>query len=106
MSVVTDAAEPRASVREKVFHRTRATLHDGSTAAMTLVDLSAHGFMARCEAGVARGDGLWLELPLLGLVAAEVRWALGGRFGCRLERAIPAATFAALVAMIGGANDG
>ena len=44
--------------------------------------------MARCEGPMAPGDRLRVVLPGAGPRVAEVRWALGGRIGCRFDRVI------------------
>lgn len=90
--------EERAAPRDPVLHRTRAITADGQVLSLTVVNVSEGGLMARCDAAVAPADMLTVELPILGRAAAEVRWALGGRIGCRLERSIAAADYRALLA--------
>jgi hypothetical protein len=46
-----------------------------------LANISEHGFMAECEEKVAIGSFVEVDLPDRGRVRAEVRWALGWRFG-------------------------
>lgn len=46
-----------------------------------LGNLSGNGFMAECEEKVRIGSIVQVTLPELGKVYAEVRWALGWRFG-------------------------
>jgi hypothetical protein len=36
---------------------------------------------------------LRIRLPIFGYVDAVVRWSLGGRIGCELERTIPLAEY-------------
>jgi hypothetical protein len=56
--------------------------------------------MARCETEIVEGQRLTVTLPVVGRFDAEVRWALGGRIGCRLLAEIPPALYQfALVAM-------
>lgn len=102
MATAPELWDARSERREEVFHRTRATTADGTPLRVTLVDLSSGGCMARCEAAVAPGDRLAVELPLAGRIQAEVRWALGGRLGCRFERALGADTYAQVLARMRG----
>ena len=61
MGVVGDAArqwmDERIEPRDEVHHRTRCTLADRRTLPMTIVNISPHGLMARCD-GAFAGYGL------------------------------------------------
>lgn len=95
--------DARAEARDEVFHRARATGPDGRAFHLVIVNISAHGLMARCDLDYAVGQKLRLTVPTIGIVAAEIRWTLGGRIGCRLESAIPAvAYYRVLAAMSAG----
>lgn len=94
---VDDRAEPR----DEVYHRTRLTLVDRRAVTATVVNLSPHGLMLRVEAEVAVGDIVNVALPVVGIVRATVRWALGGRIGCQLERVIAPRDYGALLAATG-----
>ena len=82
-SALSWASEDRSEPRDAVHHRTRAHHADGRLLPLVIVNTSAGGMMARCEARVEQGDRLRIDLPVVGPVQAEVRWALGGRVGCR-----------------------
>ncbi|OQW45686.1 MAG: pilus assembly protein PilZ [Proteobacteria bacterium SG_bin6] len=92
--------DQRGAPRDEVFHRTRATRADGATIVLLIVNLSAMGLMARCESDLAPGERLSLTLPVVGTLTAEVRWALGGRIGCELDRMIPLAAYYDLLAVL------
>lgn len=49
-----------------------------------LANISETGFMAECEEKVRVGSFVEVELPIKGMVRAEVRWALGWRFGAMI----------------------
>lgn len=49
-----------------------------------LANISEGGFMAECEEKVRIGSIVEVDLPGRGRVRAEVRWALGWRFGAML----------------------
>ena len=77
------ASDDRGEPRDAVHHRTRAHHADGRLLPLVVVNTSTSGVMARCETRVEPGDRLRIDLPVVGVVQAEVRWALGGRIGCR-----------------------
>ena len=81
--------DSRGEPRDEVMHRTRATDSDGQSIKLVLVNMSANGLMARCEGDPKAGERLRVHLPILGEVDAVVRWSLGGRIGCELERTFP-----------------
>jgi hypothetical protein len=81
--------DARGEPRDEVMHRTHALDGEGRTIKLVLVNMSANGLMARCEGEPNAGDRLRIRLPILGYVDAVVRWSLGGRIGCELERTIP-----------------
>ena len=85
--------DSRGEPRDEVMHRTRATDSDGRSIKLVLVNMSANGLMARCEGDPKAGERLRVHLPILGEVDAVVRWSLGGRIGCELERTIPLADY-------------
>src|SRR3546814_1471715 len=71
----------RAVGRDEVHYRARAFGPDAQPLVMLIVNISAMGLMARCDAGYAVGDRLRITLPVVGVVVAEIRWSLGGRIG-------------------------
>jgi PilZ domain len=90
----------RSEPRDEVFCRARATGPDGRGIHLTIVNISPHGLMARCDATLAAGERLRVILPSAGIVVAEIRWSLGGRIGCRLDAAIPGSAYYRLLAMM------
>ncbi len=82
------SADDRLVHRDEVEHRTRAVGPDARAVAFLIVNVSPQGLMARCEAPFEAGDLLRIQLPILGDTGAEVRWALGGRVGCRFLQPI------------------
>lgn len=51
--------------------------------AITLINLSSHGFMGECLAGVPLKSRISLQLPGLAPLEGCVRWAVGRRVGGR-----------------------
>jgi hypothetical protein len=96
-AVTTD---DRAITRDEVHYRARATGPDMRPVTLLIVNMSALGLMARCDVEFAVGDRLRVSLPVVGTVIAEVRWWLGGRMGCELERTIDLADYYELLAAL------
>lgn len=88
----TALKDERTEPRQDVLHRTRMTVN-GEVRPATLVNISPRGLMARIADDCAPGDRISIELPGIGAWAAEVRWSLGGRIGCRLDRMIGLADY-------------
>jgi hypothetical protein len=80
--------DDRSEPRDAVHHRARAAHADGRVLPLVVVNTSSGGLMARCEASVEPGDRMTIELPVVGSLPVEVRWALGGRVGCRIVPAL------------------
>ncbi len=92
---------PQREQRDEVHYRGRAMRRDGTTLPLLIVNLSPHGLMARSDEALGAGERLTVSLPVVGVVRAEVRWALGGRIGCQLETAIPNHRYYELLAAMG-----
>ena len=87
MTINTARSDDRSEPRQNVLHRTRISAA-GGVRPVTLVNISPRGLMARTGDTFAAGERVTVELPGLGSVGAEVRWALGGRIGCQLDQTI------------------
>ena len=86
-------SDDRAEPRDEVLYRTRAVLADRRTISVVAVNVSQHGLMLRSDAAIAVGEWIKVQLPVIGTVHAAVRWALGGRIGCQLDRAVGIADY-------------
>ncbi len=93
-------SEVRREDRDEVHYRARAVHADGRPLQLLVVNLSPHGFMARCEASIADADMLRVTLPGVGQIGAHVRWALGGRIGCQFDRPMALAHYYELLAIL------
>ncbi|KQN90441.1 hypothetical protein ASE95_13180 [Sphingomonas sp. Leaf231] len=87
------AYEDRVEPRDETLHRARLSSADGNAWLVTIVNLSPNGFMARCDDAIAVGTAVTVTFPVVGAFVAEVRWALGGRIGCKLSREVPPALY-------------
>ena len=93
-------AEVRREGREDVHYRARAFGPDARQHSLLIVNISPHGLMARCEACFEVGDRISLQLPVVGVVVAEIRWSLGGRLGAQFEHVIDLAGYYELIATL------
>jgi hypothetical protein len=66
-----------------------------------VVDISLHGCRLQTYSAMRKGDTIWLNLPLLGPVAANVMWADDFTAGCQFHAAIDKQAFEALLARHG-----
>lgn len=94
------ADERRTADRDEVHYRARAFGPDAKPHTLLVVNLSPHGLMARCDASFAEGDRLRVTLPVVGVVVAEIRWALGGRIGVNFTTGIDLASYYELLAQM------
>lgn len=73
----------RRSERMAVDETARLRPNSWSSLEVRLVDLSATGFRAQCEATVLAGSAVWVDLPGIGEVEAQVSWRRLGELGAR-----------------------
>lgn len=92
--------EDRVAPRDETWRRIRVADAAGARLPILVVNLSPQGAMARVDEPVATGDRLMLDLPVIGPRAAEIRWSLGGRIGCKFEKPIEAADYPRVLAMM------
>ncbi len=90
----------RREGRDEVHFRARAFGPDAQPLNMLIVNISPHGLMARCETDYAIGSRVRINLPVVGVVAAEIRWSLGGRIGCQFDQAVDLASYYELLAQV------
>ena len=94
------SAEIRREDRDEVHYRARAFGSDARQHMVLIVNLSAHGLMGRCDSCFETGERIKLQLPIVGTVAAVVRWSLGGRLGAEFETPVALASYYELVAAL------
>jgi hypothetical protein len=73
----------RQSERLALDAETRLRPNDWSSLEVRMLDLSAEGFRADCEARVKPGGTVSLDVPGIGAVEAQVEWQRGDQFGAR-----------------------
>ena len=78
----------RKSARIPVDAPARLHPNSWSSLEVRLLDLSATGFRAACEAKVIIGLAVQLEVPGIGEVEALVSWRRGEQFGARFLKPI------------------
>ena len=94
------ADDRRLAERDEVHYRARAFGPDNQPVTLLIVNISPHGLMARCEKPFVEANPLRVTLPAVGVVAAEVRWALGGRLGASFNTPIDLAHYYELIAQL------
>ena len=63
-----------------------------------VVDLSIHGARLQTYSTLKRGAAIWLTLPGIGCVAADVMWADDYVVGCQFHAPLDIAAFECLAA--------
>jgi hypothetical protein len=93
-------ADDRREGRDDIHYRARGFGPDGRAINLLIVNISPHGLMARCETEFQAGDILRINLPVVGVAEAEVRWSLGGRLGGQFAPAINLANYYEMLAVV------
>lgn len=75
---------PRIADRADVCIETQISVANRARA-ITLINLSRHGFMGECRAGVPLRSRISIELPGIGAFSGCVHWAVGRRVGGRFD---------------------
>ncbi|MCC2976446.1 PilZ domain-containing protein [Sphingomonas sp. PL-96] len=87
-------------VRDEVQFEARGFGPAAEALQLRVLNLSSHGLSATTDLEVATGDRLRVILPVVGVMAAEVRWAKGTRFGCMFDMPIDRASYYELLAAV------
>lgn len=78
----------RNEKRTQVDEAARLHPNAWSSVEVQLLDISAGGFRAQCEARVITGSVVQLEVDGIGPVHAHVTWRRGQRFGAKFDAPI------------------
>jgi hypothetical protein len=79
----TGLASARKAERHPLDAEARLRPNSWSSLQIKMLDLSASGFRAECEARVRPGGCVSLDVPGIGSVDAQVEWQRGDQFGAR-----------------------
>ncbi|MFV0624933.1 PilZ domain-containing protein [Sphingomonas sp. ac-8] len=93
------AVDP-SQVRDEVQFEARGFGPAAEALQLRVLNLSSHGLSARTQLALQPRDRLRLILPVVGVMAAEVRWAKGRRFGCVFDVPIDRASYFELLAAV------
>lgn len=66
-----------------------------------IVDLSVHGARLETYSALRRGSQIWLTLPVVGQVIAEIVWATDFAAGCEFHAPLTQENFDALIELDG-----
>ena len=58
---------------------------------VTIENLSANGFMAKCSTALTENTWVGVQVPGCGIVRARVRWNEDGELGCQFRKSIDVA---------------
>lgn len=105
----------RQSERKAVDGKARLRPNSWSSLEVRIVDLSETGFRAECEARMLCGSAIWIELPGIGEIEAQLTWRRSGEIGarfmvpidlakCEVKEASGAAVLARLLVQRAGAR--
>lgn len=110
-TVQADAYAPPNAYTPRVVDRTAVSIAARISVAdrprpITLINISSHGFMGECPAGVPLRSRVSLDPPGLGSLSGCVRWTVGRRVGGRFDTSLDDAQLADALAATGGAAAG
>ena len=88
----------RRSPRAPVAFDARIARGAYARALCKVTDISVHGARLQTYSALKKGSTIWLTLPTVGLVAANVMWADDFVAGCQFQAPLDPAAFATLVA--------
>jgi len=89
--------ELRRSARHPVNIRVVAEHRRLGEFPISIVNISAHGFMAGTALELGRGERLTIRLPVAGRIEAHLIWNTGDRAGFQFERIIRMDDFTAMM---------
>ncbi|MCM8731434.1 PilZ domain-containing protein [Hephaestia sp. GCM10023244] len=92
-----DVPGRRRSTRAAVALDVRVTRDGLGRALCRVVDLSRHGARLETYSAIKPGTTIWLTLPHIGEVAADIAWAADFIAGCEFHHPLTQAAFDTLV---------
>lgn len=91
-----DAAAGTARASRRTLRlEAEGALPSGEAARVVVHNVSATGLLLECEAGLAVGEALAIDLPQAGLSAARVVWSSGTLHGCQFDAPLTGAALSA-----------
>jgi len=87
----------RRAVRHPVEHKVIGEHRQLGDVHLHIINLSAHGFMAKGGHGLGRGERVTIRLPVIGRIEAHLIWAHDDRAGFQFERIIRTEDFLKLI---------
>ena len=88
----------RRSPRAQVSLDARIGLGGLGRALCKVVDVSIHGARLQTYTALKKGGSIWLTLPIVGQIAADVMWADDFTAGCQFHAPLDPAALEALLA--------
>lgn len=97
-SMVAAPTVGRRSERVPVALDATLRRRSASGVSVDILDLSTSGFRVASHLGLVKGDDVWLRLPGLEPIHAQVVWTSGYMMGCRFVRPLHPAVLEMVVA--------
>jgi hypothetical protein len=88
MEIESCREDRRKHQRHRLEAQTRLRPNEWSTIQVGVVDISSHGFRARCDANLKIGGYVTLEVHGVGLVDARIVWRSRDQFGAQFAQPI------------------
>jgi len=89
--------DQRRAARHPVEHKVIAEHRQMGDVHLSIVNISAQGFMASGDLEMERGERLLVRLPVIGRIEAHLIWSHEGRLGFQFERIIRMDDFMSLI---------
>ena len=87
----------RRAVRHPVNHKVIGEHRQLGDIHLEIINISAHGFMAKGDHGLGRGERVIIRLPVVGRIEAHLIWAHDERSGFQFERIVRVDDFLKLI---------
>ncbi len=83
-----NSSERREGRRVGIYEPMRLRPNEWSSLEIRVLDISAEGFRASCEATLKKLAWIFVDLPGIGPIHAQVRWQRGDEIGAEFVRPI------------------
>ena len=97
--VATDNDDGRDALRASVHIDARVRDRQGARFTITVLDLSQSGFRGDTAFTLRPGTTIWLTMPGLSSLEAEVAWQRGAEFGAKFRTPLYPAVFHHIVSL-------
>jgi PilZ domain len=93
--------DTRIAPRTDIYARVPMTLPDGRQITVTILNISADGFLCHCAEKFALGDSVTLKAPVIGPVSGNIIWVHHTSVGIQFQNMIPVQDYLPLLKAMG-----